>query len=131
VIKYIIILIVILGISPLSTAWAKDCEGEGQLFITSPREGDYTLNSGVSVRGYLCSNYQFVLIKNRTTESATLTDTMETCDQDGCVYTFSAFVRGLALGANELTASIPGQEDENSIEASVEVIRTALAMLEK
>jgi hypothetical protein len=82
------------------------------------------MNPSIMIRGYLCSNYPLITIRNRTTSLEVITETSEVCDGSECTYHFAAPVRELALGENRITAEIPGDEI-----VEIEVIRTALAGL--
>jgi hypothetical protein len=64
-----------------------------------------------------------ITIRNETTHSETITDTSEICEGTECEYHFSAPVRGLAYGANHITALVNGEETS----VKIDVIRTALA----
>lgn len=107
--------------------WAEgwDCPAGGELIVTAPRSGAHTFNDTIAVRGFLCGQYPVVLVQNRTTQKAVLTDTDESCSSKRCVYTFATFISDLALGENDLQATVPGKDPP--LEVRVQVIRTALA----
>lgn len=126
-IRLILILIAItvpLGVWPYAPAgW--ECPGEEVLVVTAPRAGARTFRDFVTVKGFLCEKSYIVEVKNVTTRQLIVTDTDEVCEESQCVYTFSTSIRGLALGRNELTATVPGHDPP--VEVHFEVIRTALA----
>ena len=101
------------------------CPEEGILVVTAPRPGARTSSDSIAVRGFLCQDYHLVLVTNRTTERSVIASTDRLCDGGGCVYTFATYIRDLALGENDLTALVPGQDPP--IEVSVRVLRTAFA----
>ena len=108
-------------------AWGWDCAEDGKMVVVAPRSGIRTQRDSIAVRGYLCQDYQVVLVKNTTTKKITMASTDEFCrENEGCVYTFAVFVDDLAMGTNELTAAIPGLQPP--IEVHLSVIRTAFAM---
>lgn len=80
----------------------------------------------IAVRGFLCQNYQFVVVRNTTTEATAIADTHETCDEGLCSYTFIILMNDLAWGVNEFKALVPDQDPP--VEFDFEVTRTALAL---
>lgn len=119
------IIIILIGLLAWNSAFGWDCPGKGELIVTAPRAGAHTFNDSIAVRGFLCEDYQLVVVRNRTTETSVLTNTDEVCEGGICVYTFAAFMDDLALGVNDLEATVPGIDPP--MEATVQVIRTALA----
>jgi hypothetical protein len=126
------LVLILIGISAPLVVWAYptegwDCPREEVLVVTAPRAGARTFRDFVTVKGFLCEKSYIVEVKNVTTRQLVMTDTDEVCEASHCVYTFSTSVRGLALGRNELTATVPGHDPP--VEVRFEVIRTALAGL--
>lgn len=127
--RYVLfILIGFLGLFLTQTARGADCSS-GDILILTPPSGTTTIRDSVTIRGFLCENHALVLIRNETTDHSTLTVTDEECDDGSCIYRFVARVRGLAPGINDITASVP--DEDPPIETGVEIIRTALAWLER
>ncbi len=106
---------------------ASDCVNDRSLVVTAPRSGAHTFHDSIAVRGFICQNYPFVLVKNETTNRSFLTDTIPSCSTNGCVYSFTTFVRDLAVGTNEISAGIPS--DDGPAAVRLEIVRTALAFL--
>lgn len=124
-----LILISFIGLSWTPVAWSAECPTGEVIVLTSPRAGMKTLHDAVTVRGYLCENYPYVLVRNETTDKSAFAQTDEECDGDSCTYRFAVPMRNLAPGSNQIKAAIPGEDPP--IEVEVEVIRTALALLGK
>ncbi|HEX5036453.1 MAG TPA: hypothetical protein VFX30_04785 [bacterium] len=108
----------------LSTAAAQaECRSRNEMVVTAPQNGSKTLQTGITVRGYVCHNSPLITVRNETTASETITDTSEVCEDSECTYHFAAPVRGLAFGENHITARVNGEETR----VKIDVIRTALA----
>lgn len=84
-----------------------------------------TLHNAVTVRGFLCENFPYVLVRNETTDRTAYAQTDAECHGSACTYRFAVPMRELAPGSNQIKATIPGKKPP--IEVEVEVIRTALA----
>lgn len=119
------IIIILIGLLAWNSAFGWDCLKEGELVLTSPHTGAHTFNESIAVRGFLCQDHHFVVVRNRTTETSVLTNTDESCEGGVCIYTFAALVDDLALGVNDLQAVVPGLDPP--MEVTVQVVRTALA----
>ncbi len=121
------IFLILIAIMASSAAWGWDCPDQEKIVVLAPRSGVRTQRDSISIRGYLCQNYRVVLVKNTTTKKIAMTGTDELCHgKEGCIYTFAVYVDDLAMGTNELTATIPGLHPP--IEVHLSVIRTAFAM---
>ena len=120
-----ITLIIIYGSLFSAAAAQAECQSRNEMVVTAPRNGAKTMQTGITVRGYVCHNSPLITIRNETTASETITDTREVCDGSECTYHFAAPVRGLAFGENHITARVNGEETR----VKIDVIRTALAGL--
>lgn len=124
-VRIIIILIVLLAPFFCRVVGADECRSRDDLIVTAPKNGARTLQTAITIRGYLCRNYPIIRIRNVTTHSETLTETREICSGNECAYYFAVPVRDLEPGQNRITAEIPGED----VIVEIEVIRTALAGL--
>ncbi len=122
-----IIMIVFLIVTPTPSYGESDCHQGLALVLTNPQSGARTLHDSITVRGYLCESPPVILVKNMTTSKTLMSATDKICSRAGCTYHFAVPVRGLAMGANKITATVPGENPP--MEASTEITRTALAGL--
>ena len=111
------------------SAWAWECGSDKSFAVTYPRSGVSTYGDAISLRGFICHNFPIIVVKNVTTDKSVLTETKEICESGRCVYPFAVFVEDLAMGKNDLQATVPGREPP--LEIHVEVVRTALAQKDK
>ncbi len=98
------------------------------VILTNPAQGARTFHDSIMVRGYLCESHPVIQIKNQTTSKTMFAATDKVCDRSGCTYHFAVPVKGLAMGANRITATVLGQTPP--LEVTTEITRTALAELE-
>ena len=106
-------------------ALAEECSENEPIIVTNPRAGAHIFNDGITIRGFLCVNYPLIEVRNETTDRTATSLTTEICDNHQCTYHFAVPMRSLALGINQIRATVPGEDPP--IEAEVEIMRTAFA----